>query len=243
MKILLYLVLFFGASSALAQTTLTVGVPFGITRNQAILQYYQFLSDVLKEAGFKTELKKISGVLPYEALVRGEVDSIAYDDLALTTDREKVITISFPISFVDVHVFYLAENKKFNEKNLKKYRGALVLNNSMIEKEAKARRLKYVTTINPYHNAQLLIDKKVDYFLSIEEVGKSALVSTPNGTKKVKMSESIFATFPLYFSMQKKYKKDLSRIEAAFKRRLEGDLSAYPLVKKVLNKKPEFPEN
>lgn len=243
MKILVYLVLFFCVSSSLAQNTLTLGVAFGITRNQAILQYYQFLSDVLKEAGFKTELKKISGGIPYEALIRGEVDSIVYDDLALKSDREKVITVSFPLSFVGVHVFYLAENKKFNEKNLKKYRGAIVLNNSMVEKEAKDRRLKYLSTINPYQSAQLLIDRKVDYFLSVEQVGKSALAAIPDGNLKVQMSDTVFATFPIYFTMLKKYKKDLPRIEAAFKRRLEGDLSAYPLIKGALNKKPQFPAN
>ncbi|MEK2646248.1 transporter substrate-binding domain-containing protein [Bdellovibrio sp. BCCA] len=241
MKFPVLFFLFFITCVSFASTPLSIGFPFGFSRNEAINQYFLFLTDVLKDAGFEAVYKKMPGVLPYEALLKGEVDGIAYDDFALTKGREQTVTVSFPIVYIKVHVFYRVENKYFDEKNLKKYLGALGLNNSMIEKEAKRRKLKYVTSANPTQNVQLLLDKKIDYFLAVEEVGQSALsASNPELAKKIRMSERVFMSFPLYFTLNKKFKKDLPAIEASFKKHLTGDLSKYPLLRS-LNKELLLP--
>lgn len=213
-----------------------MGMPFQYSRNQALKEYLEFLSDSLKDAGFKVELKTLQSRRSYDLVTSEEMDSSPYDDLAISEGRDKVISVRFPIIYTKGRIFYRKDSVSFNAKKLNKYTGALSQNNALMDKEAKQRQLKFISTVSPYQSIQLLLERKIDYFLSIEEVGISAVNSTPEGNSQIKMSDVVFNEAPIYFTMQKKFKKDLPKIEMAFRKHLTGNLSQYPLIKANLNK-------
>ena len=232
--ILLILVLF-SFSGFGKERLITMGLPYHHTRNAAIVEYIQFLTDSLNDADFKVRLETFQSKRPYDLLVNKQIDSIGYDDLAISEGRDHVITLPFPIVFTYARIFYRADNKDFDVKKLKDYRGALSQNNTVIDKAARARSLKYITAGTPFHCVQLLLDRKVDYFLALEEVGLSSIDSMSGAKGKILMSNEVFVETPTYFTFSTSLAKDEPKIEAAFRKRLQGDLSAYPLLKNHLN--------
>ncbi|MDG0817728.1 substrate-binding periplasmic protein [Bdellovibrio svalbardensis] len=237
MKIILGLFLLFSPVLAQSENTpLTMGMPFRYSRNPALNEYLSLMTASLKDAGFDVVIKTFETKRTYDLVIDGDVDAIPYDDLASTENRDKVVTMSFPILKTYARIFYRADNKSFDPKNLKKLKGALARNNVLIDQEAKKKSLKFVTANSPFHGIKLLLDHEVDYFLAIEEVGLGAINSTPEAKSEIKMSEVPFAEVPIYVTLQKSFKKDLPKIEAAFKKNLQGNLTKYPLIQSHLNK-------
>lgn len=236
MKVIFFFFILVLVNFAQAESkSLSMGLPYHYTRNAAIVEYVKFVTDSLKDAEYDVAIKTFQSKRAYDLVLAKEVDAAAYDDLAIPEGRDKVVTLSFPISFSYARIFYRADNKKFDPKKLKTYKGALSQNNSLIDKEARAQSLKFISAGNPYHCIQLLLDKKVDYFIAIEEIAKSSIESTPEAKDQIKMSDDTFIKNPVYFTLNKIFQKDIPIIEAAFKKHLQGDLSNYPIIKKHLN--------
>ncbi|QDK37187.1 transporter substrate-binding domain-containing protein [Bdellovibrio sp. NC01] len=233
--------LFLYLSSAAAQTelrTMTIGMPYRITRNQALIEFQNLHADFLRDAGFHVVTKTIPATSTYEILINGDVDAITYDDLGSKEKRDQVVTLSFPTIRTRALVFYESA-KKINLKKLKKYKGALTANNVALENKAKEKGLKYITTGSPFQSLQLLLEGKIEYFIAIEEVGLASVAAHPEAKGKIAHSEEPFSEVPIYFSMNKKFKADIPEIEAALKKRLSGNLDAYPTIKNHLNKTAE----
>ncbi|MFM6930374.1 MAG: substrate-binding periplasmic protein [Bdellovibrio sp.] len=226
------------ASQAFADTVIKMGVPFKVARVEAIVQYNELVAAALKDAGFKMELTTIQTKNTLDMLIDGDVDAISYDDKGIHKHRDKVVSTSFPLIYTQAKVFYRKDLKDFSMQTLDKFHAAIPQNNLKIMNEADRRHIKYTLANNPYHCMLMLLSKHADYCLAVEEVGASALKSIDKANQKIKTMNEAFLETPLYLSFAKKYKKDLPQIEAALKARLKGDLSAYPLVMKNLNKTP-----
>ncbi|HWU42896.1 MAG TPA: hypothetical protein VN132_05635, partial [Bdellovibrio sp.] len=121
MKFFIFIFLCLLDVSVWARTSLTMGVPFRIRRIPAILEYQNFVSEVLKDAGFDVVVKDTPAKMPYDLLVQGEVDAITYDDKTLTYERKKAVTVSFPLIRAHVRIFYRKDNTKFDPKSLKAF--------------------------------------------------------------------------------------------------------------------------
>ena len=219
-------------------TTLKVGVPFKVARIAAIMQYHDFMKTALKDAGFDMELVTIPTKTTLEMLSDGDVDAISYDDKGSDKGRTNIVSMSFPIIFTQAKIFHRIGLNNFSEKTLGSFHAAIPQNNLSIIKEADRRHLKYTAANNPYHCIQMLLNKQADFCIAVDEVTSSAIKSFEKADQKIKTLDDVFLETPIYMSFQKKYKKDLPKIEQAFKTRLKGDLSAYPLVKEHLNKTP-----
>lgn len=235
-----FLFLYTSSAVALAELrTMTIGMPYRITRNQALIEFQNFHADFLQDAGFHTVTKTVPSTSTYEILINGDVDAITYDDLGSKEKRDQVVTLSFPTIRTRALIFYSSDNKQINLKKLKKYKGALTANNVTLENKAKEKGLKYITTGSPFQSLQLLLEGKIDYFIAIEEVGLASIAAHPEAKSKVTHAEEVFSEVPIYFSMNKKFKADIPEIEAALKKHLAGNLDAYPTIKNHLNKTAE----
>ncbi|MBO9668353.1 MAG: transporter substrate-binding domain-containing protein [Bdellovibrio sp.] len=218
-----------------AEKTLIVGIPFSIGRNQALTEFHNLVEASLKDAGFKMVLKPIAVKTTYEMLLAGDVDAISYDDLSNRQERDKVISTSFPISSTAAYPFYRKDNP-VSLSQLKKFKGAVSLNNQLVKIEATKQHLKFKGASNPYHCIQMLVDKEINYCLIIKEVGLSAVNSNPLAKDTIVMGSEKFINIPVHFSMKKSLAAEMPKIEASLKKHLQGDLSKYPLIKDNLFK-------
>lgn len=215
-----------------------MGLPFHVKRVKAIQQYQDFLTGTLAQAGFKVTVQTSQGRLVSQMLVDGELDAIMYDDKSWTEGRNKTVSVSFPIIRTRARVFYLSDNKKFNEEKLRKFKGGVSTNNISLNKEAARRKLKYINTSSPLQSVVDLLGGKIDYFVAIQEVGLSVVESHPEAKGKVVMGKTVFLEAPLYMTFAKKFEPDMPKIEEAFRKALTGDLSKYPLIMDNLNRAP-----
>ncbi|AFY03023.1 transporter substrate-binding domain-containing protein [Bdellovibrio bacteriovorus] len=242
MKLLVLMILLVGSISAAAQTAelkpMVMGLPFQVKRVKAILQYQDFVNTTLVDAGYKVTVHTSKGRLTSQMLVGGELDAVTYDDKTWTEGRDKTVSVSFPIIRTRARIFYLADNQKFNEAKLKKFKGGFSTNNIALNKEAERRKLKYINTVSPLQSVVDLLAGKIDYFVAIQEVGLSVIESHPEAKGKVVMGKLVFLEVPLYMTFAKRFDPDMPKIEAAFKKALTGDLSKYPLIMENLNKEP-----
>lgn len=243
MKQILILWIFLMSSLAVAQETspmksLVMGLPFQVKRVRAIMEYQEFINQALADAGYHVVIQKTPAQRPYELLVQGKLDAIIYDDKSFVQQRDQTVSLSFPLIRTYGRVFYLGKNQKFNEQKLKDFKGGISLNNHALVLEANRQKLKYIHTSSPLQSVAQLVDGKIDYFIAIEEVGRSAIEAYPAAKGKVTMGQSYFMAVPLYLTFHKKLKTDLPRIEASFRKALAGDLSKYPLIMENLNKSP-----
>lgn len=244
MKRLLMVLIFLLASPCVhAQKKVAMGLPFHVNRIKAIAEYQRFLSEALKEAGFTLEIKVVRERLPYDLLVGGELDSIMYDDLGLRKDRQKTVSTSFPIIKTRSRYFHLKNNpqlldRKYKDKTISSLRGCVIMANYLIEKEVRRRGFNFIHAGSQMQCINTILDGKADYFIAIEEVGRSALESTPGAKDKFTVSDTVFLEVPLYLTFHKKFQPDLPRIEASLKKKLTGDLSGFPLIATNLNKMP-----
>ncbi|MGE5086626.1 MAG: substrate-binding periplasmic protein [Bacillota bacterium] len=202
------------------------------------MQYHEFMSAALKDAGFKVEWITIPTKNTFDMLVDGDVDAIPYDDKADDNNRDKVISTSFPIICTEAKVFYRKDLKDFSMQTLAKFHAAIPQNNLKIRNEADKRHLPYTLASNPYHCIQMLLSRHADYCLAVDEVGISTVKSIEKADQKIKVLNETFLKTPLYMSFAQKYQKDMPRIEATLKAHLKGNLNAYPLVIKKLNQSP-----
>ncbi|UXR64233.1 transporter substrate-binding domain-containing protein [Bdellovibrio bacteriovorus] len=217
---------------------LVMGLPFQVKRVRAIMEYQEFINRALADAGYGVVIQNTPAQRPYELLTQGKLDAIIYDDKSFTEQREQTVSLSFPLIRTHGRIFYLGKNLKFNEHKLKAFRGGISINNHALSLEANQQKLKYIHTVSPLQSVAQLVDGKIDYFIAIEEVGRSAIEAYPAARGKVSMGQVSFMTVPLYLTFHKKLKPDLPRIEAAFRKALTGDLSKYPLIMENLNKNP-----
>ncbi len=214
-----------------------MGIPYKFSRNKALVEYHELLSEAFADIGYKIVLTTVPIQSTHEMLTSGVVDTVAYDDLGDQSGREKIVTTSFPVALTVATVFY-SKIRPVNESKLNKYRGAISKNNTLIIREATKRKLKFVQTASPFQCVQTVIEKKADYCITIREVGKSTINSSPDAKGTFQSFDKPFIDVPVYVSMKKKYEKDLPKLEAALKHRLHGDLSKYPNVRPVLNTTP-----
>lgn len=242
MKLLVLVLLIMGSVSAASQATdlkpLVMGLPFQVKRVRAILQYQDFINTTLADAGYKVTVHTSPGRLISQMLVGGELDAVTYDDKTWTEGRDKTVSVPFPIIRTRARIFYLADNQKFNEGMLKKFKGGFSTNNIALTKEAERRKLKYIDTTSPLQSVVDLLSGKIDYFVAIQEVGLSVVESHPEAKDKVVMGKTVFLEVPLYMTFAKKFEPDMPKIETAFRKALTGDLSKYPLIMENLNKEP-----
>ncbi|MEK2687737.1 transporter substrate-binding domain-containing protein [Bdellovibrio sp. GT3] len=225
------------AAGETSQKVINLGVPFKYNRNQALVEYHNLVISSFNDIGYKVETTLRTAQSSREILLSGRVDAVAYDDLSDTREVEKVVITSFPVAKTYASVFHL-RSESLDIKNLKKYKGTISLNNSRILQMAKQRKLKFIQATNPFHCIQMLLEKKVKYCISIREVGLSVVNANPETKKKIAMLPEPFMETPVYVAMRKEFAKEMPKLEAALKKRLSGDLSAYPTIREVLNKNP-----
>lgn len=242
-RILIILILVCASVFAHAQKTVVMGLPFHVNRIKAIAEYQRFLSEALKDAGLSLQIKVVRERLPYDLMIAGDLDAIMYDDLGISKDRQKTVTTSFPIIKTRSRIFHLANNpnfadRKYKDKKISTLRGCVVMANYLIEKEVRRRGFSFIHAGSQMQCINTILDGKADYFIAIEEVGRSALDSIPGAKDKFVVSETVFLEIPVYLTFNKKFRDDLPRIEAALKKKLTGDLSAFPLIAVNLNKLP-----
>ncbi|WP_413578099.1 hypothetical protein ACLVWU_06105 [Bdellovibrio sp. HCB290] len=231
--------LFFSAAFASTPTpkSINLGVPYKYNRNQALVEFHDLIIKSFDDAGFKVNIVLRTAQSSRQILLSGKVDAVAYDDLSDTREIEKVVISSFPVAKTFASIFYL-KSSPVDAKKLKKYKGAISLNNVRILKAASERHLNFIQATNPFHCMQLLLEKKVGYCISIREVGMSTINANPDAKGKVEMLEEPFIESPVYFAMRVEFKDVMPKVEEAIKKRLTGDLSAYPTIRPALNTSP-----
>ncbi|WII71876.1 transporter substrate-binding domain-containing protein [Bdellovibrio sp. 22V] len=222
---------------------LVIGLPYQVKRITAVVEYQSFIADSLKDAGFDMRTKITTVQVPYEHLVAGELDGVLYDDLGIKEGRKNTVSTSFPIIKTRSRYFYLKDNPKFkkrdfSDRHMASLKGCISTANKTIEAEALRRKLSFINANNPYQNVTAVLEGQADYFIAVEEVGKSAVAAHPLAKDKFAFSDVVFTELPLYLTLHKKFHKDMPRIEEALKKRLRGDLSKYPLISDNLNKNP-----
>ncbi|WP_373999474.1 substrate-binding periplasmic protein [Bdellovibrio bacteriovorus] len=209
----------------------------------SIIEYQNFVQKALKDAGFETHIKVTSGKVPYEQMLSGEIDGILYDDLHIKKERKKTVSTSFPLINTRSRFFYLKDNPKFKDKNfsnshLAELKGCVSSANNIIEEEALRRKLNFINSSSPLQSLTAVLEGKADYFIAIEEVGKSAVNAHPEARNKIAFSEEVFKEIPLYLTFHKKHRKHMPKIESALIKNLRGDLRQYPQISDNLNKDP-----
>lgn len=220
-----------------AQPEMTMGYPYKFDRNKALLEYSLLYKNAFHEAGYKLVPKPVAIKSSFEMLVDGEVDSIAYDDLAEGPGRENIISTSFPVARTQAHIFYARRNP-IEESKLKEYRGVILHNNRVVLQYARKHKLKFSEANSPYQCIQMVLNKNADYCIGLKEVGMSSIEAIPDAQKNIVMIEKPILEIPIHVSLKKSYRNELPKIEAALKKHLTGNLSQYPLIKDNLNKDP-----
>ncbi|WP_413570304.1 substrate-binding periplasmic protein [Bdellovibrio sp. HCB117] len=243
MRTLFFIFLLWNVTAYAQEKSLTLGIPYHVKRVTSIIEYQNFVQKALKDAGFEARIKVTSGKVPYEEMLSEEIDGILYDDLHIKKERKKTVSTSFPLINTRSRFFYLKENPKFKDKNfsssyLATLKGCVSSANKIIEEEALRQKLNFINSNSPLQSVTAVLEGKADYFIAIEEVGKSAVNSHPEAKNKIVFSEKVFKEVPLYLTFHKKHGKDMPKIERALVKHLRGDLRQYPQISDNLNKDP-----
>ncbi|WP_155722572.1 substrate-binding periplasmic protein [Bdellovibrio bacteriovorus] len=243
MRTLFFIFLLWNVTALAQDKSLTLGIPYQVKRVTSIIEYQNFVQKALKDAGFESRIKVTSGKIPYDEMLSGGVDGILYDDLHIKKDRKNTVSTSFPLINTRSRFFYRKENPKFKNKNfsnavLAELKGCVSSANKIIEEEALRRKLNFINSNSPLQSVTAVLEGKADYFIAIEEVGKSAVNSHPEAKNKIVYSEEVFKEVPLYLTFHKKHAKDMPKIERALVKNLRGDLRQYPQISENLNKDP-----
>lgn len=235
MKLLIVLLLVALPNLAFSQKkNLILVAPPGVSRFPAVKEYLDFVSSALSDAGYTATFQTAPLKRAFELALKEEVDGVLYDDHRIDTKTNSLISVSFPIIYGRSRVVSLRSNKDFDENHLEKYKGAYLLNNTIIENEIQRRKLNCKPIGSVEQNIQLLISARVDYIIALEGVARG-LMTLFNAERKIKISDQLFIKVPIYFTLSNKHKKDLPQIEAAFRKHLQGNLSKYPMIGTLLN--------
>ncbi|MFV8248941.1 hypothetical protein [Bdellovibrio bacteriovorus] len=240
-----FILVFFVSSMAMAEQSplqspkpVVMGLPFHVKRIKAIMQYQDFINQTMSSVGYKVSIRNTQGSPPNKMLTDGQIDAITYDDKTWTEQRDKTVSLSFPIIRTRGRIFFKGNNTRFDETKLAKFKGGISNNNMAFTEEATRRKLRFINTASPLQSVVDLMSGKIDYFVAIQEVGLSAVDSHPEGKSSIVMGKTVFLEVPLYLTFSRKFQSDLPRIESAFRKALTGDLSKYPLIIENLNKEP-----
>lgn len=235
-------------SITLLLTTLSVAKPLtlvaadGYQKVAAYKEVVDFTVDVLKDAGLEVKIVEVPRMRGALTVENGENDALPIRGLEDAKLLPNVLVTSFPIAFTNFRVVSLKANKAFKEKALKKFSGAVVLNNSSLQKEISKRQLQ-VNEVNVSYPelVNMLVLKRVDYIVVPEELVTSIQDSDKSLKTKLKVSANAFVRIPLYFSIHRKHRALLPEIEKSYKKFLTGDSSRYKYINDSLNHKLEQP--
>jgi ABC-type amino acid transport substrate-binding protein len=144
------------------------------------------------------------------------------------------------VAFTNFRVVSLKNNKKFNEAKLATFSGAIVLNNSSLQSEVVKRTLQVIEVNVGYPElVKMLISERVDYIIMPEEILAGILDQDKKLANSLSMSNNVFIRTPLYFSLNKKHKALMPKIEKSLSKALQGDLRRYRYIHNSLNSKLE----
>lgn len=221
---------------------LTLVAATGYEKVAAYKEIIAFTVDVLKDAGLDikvVEVPRMRGALTVE---NGEYDALPIRGLEDAKSLPNVLITSFPIAFTNFRIVSMKTNKVFSEKDLKKFTGAVVLNNSSLQKEIGKRQLQ-VNEVNVGYPelVNMLVLKRVDYIVAPEELIASIQDSDKSLKTKLRIGSNVFVRIPLYFSINRKHRALLPDIEKIYRKILTGDTSRYKYIHDSLNHKLEQP--
>jgi ABC-type amino acid transport substrate-binding protein len=238
-KSFLFFAILFLSLNSFAQTLSLV-----VVRDYETIAAYKEVVDFVKLAIEDTGIKvKVVEVPRKRGAV--SVDSGEYDALPIRGPEDakslpNIIISSFPVVFTNFRIVSLKNNKKFSEAKLKTFSGVMALNNSSLQSEVEKRELQVIGLNVGYPElVKMLISGRVDYILMPEEILAGILDQDKTLAKSLNMSSNVFTRTPLYFSMNKKHKDLMPKIEKSLAKALQGDLSRYKYIRNSLNSKLE----
>ena len=106
--------------SSAAKTLITVGTLAAAQDSAVVAQYQSFVISVLEETEFQVTPKALPIRRSFDGLIKGDLDAVVYDDMTIKDGREELVTVSFPIAFTTVRLFYRADLNHFDNENLEK---------------------------------------------------------------------------------------------------------------------------
>ncbi|WP_155722586.1 transporter substrate-binding domain-containing protein [Bdellovibrio bacteriovorus] len=206
---------------------------------EAYKEAVEFVADSIQSVGITVKLIELPRKRNAAEVNNGTFDALPIRGLEDAQEFPNVITSSIPVAFTNFRMMWL-KDKTVNGSEIHKYSGAIVLNNATLQARVKKVGLK-VTEVNVGYAEllKLLNSKRVDYVIMPEEIIESLKAASPKLAEGVQVSESIFVRTPLYFTMHKKHKDLMVKIEEGLRKSLKGDLSKYPFIRHSLNVKLE----
>ncbi|WP_373999039.1 hypothetical protein [Bdellovibrio bacteriovorus] len=206
---------------------------------EAYKEAVEFVADTIQSVGINVKIVELPRKRNAAEVNNGTFDALPIRGLEDAQDFPNVITSTIPVAFTNFRMMWL-KDKAVNESEIHKYSGAVVLNNATLQTQIKKVGIK-VTEVNVGYAEllKLLKSKRVDYVIMPEEIIESLKVASPKLAEGVQVSENVFVRTPLYFTMHKKHKDLMVKIEEGLRKSLKGDLSKYPFVRHSLNVKLE----
>ncbi|QDK38649.1 ABC transporter substrate-binding protein [Bdellovibrio sp. NC01] len=227
------------AASAMAKETLSLYVTPGYEHIPAYKESIDFISGVVKDAGYEVKLTEAPRKRGPTMVDNGEIDALPIRSAQDFPEAKNLINTSFPIAFTTFKVVALKKNSTFIESQLKKFQGAIVLNNFALKAEGQKRKLNIIEINNEYVDLlKMLQAGRVDYVIMPQEFIHSFLTSDKNLEKSLLVSKKSFVDLPLYFAINKNHKNALPKIEASFRKALRGNTDSLIYIKHSLNKHP-----
>jgi len=207
---------------------------------EAYKEGVEFVVLAIEDAGIKVKVIEAPRKRGALAVDNGTYDALPFRGLDDAKELPNVITTSFPMAFTIFRVVSLVNNKKFVESTLKDFSGAIVLNNASLESEVHKRSL-HVSEVNVNYPdlVKMLMSGRVDYIIVPEELIASLFDQEKSLIKLLKVSDNVFVKTPLYFSMNKKHRGMMAKIEKSLRKALTGDISRYKYIRNSLNRKLE----
>ncbi|WP_374029001.1 substrate-binding periplasmic protein [Bdellovibrio bacteriovorus] len=229
--------LLMAVSPAYAKQVLTLVV---LEESQKIPTYtdlVKFVSDVLKDS--KIEVKTIEAPMErgLHLVNSGEADFYIVGPLPLKERFQNLIPTEIPYVKTYNWVYFRVDDPRFKKKIVTKdMKGVALLNNPAIFRSEKAGDLNIIGVSNSIVGINMLLSKRVDYYIGTRGTVQSILETQPELQKKIDHLEKPFGEYNAYLWTHKKHTSLMPQINKSLRKILKSDTAKYKYIQETLNK-------
>lgn len=229
-----FIILSFVSFTSADARTLKIAMQEGFDKLQSVQEVRDFVQESLRDEGLIVSFLPLPFARSSTLVDKGELDGELMRAGNIVHDFANIIVVPKPLVFVEYSVIYKA-SKKFDEKNLHKYKGLVLLNSATTRDELERRKLKVENVARIEQGLQMVTSERADYIIIADPVIDSFKLLDPKNFEGLKAADSKFQKIPLFLCLNKKHKDLLPQIERGLSKGLRKYSKKYKILPSVIN--------